>query len=120
MGFDAWIERMSDQALPAVNSAAQQLDSVAREETSTLSQIGKVIMHDPALTSQVMRFCAGQGFMLAPIYIGRRPVAFIYTDPTQRTSNYSGGLCVLFPLRSADRSMSVDDRSRKNLMLKSP
>ena len=54
-GFTAWIERMADQALPAVNSAAHQLDSIAREETSTLSQIGKVIMHDPALTLQVLK-----------------------------------------------------------------
>jgi HD-like signal output (HDOD) protein len=55
-GLDAWLQRLSDAELPALASVARNLQQLAdQHDHVTVQQMAGVLLHDPALTSKVLR-----------------------------------------------------------------
>jgi len=54
-GVDYWTKRISDQEMPALCSTVKTLEKLAKDDVSSLSLLGKCVMHDNALTSRILR-----------------------------------------------------------------
>ncbi|GIU34663.1 HDOD domain-containing protein [Shewanella schlegeliana] len=54
-GVEYWTNRISDQEMPALCSTVKTLEKLAKDDVSSLSILGKSVMHDNALTSRILR-----------------------------------------------------------------
>ena len=54
-GADYWTKRISDQEMPALCSTVRDLEKLAKDDVSSLSLLGRSVMHDNALTSRILR-----------------------------------------------------------------
>lgn len=54
-GTDAWVERISVQEMPALCATVKMLDKLSQDDNTSLSELGKAIMHDHGLTSRILR-----------------------------------------------------------------
>ncbi|AZG37592.1 HDOD domain-containing protein [Shewanella psychromarinicola] len=54
-GADYWTKRISDQEMPALCSTVLDLERLAKDDVSSLSLLGRSVMHDNALTSRILR-----------------------------------------------------------------
>ena len=54
-GVDYWTRRISDQEMPALCSTVKTLEQLAKDDVSSLSILGRSVMHDNALTSRILR-----------------------------------------------------------------
>ncbi|UJF21362.1 HDOD domain-containing protein [Shewanella sp. OMA3-2] len=54
-GVEYWTKRISDQEMPALCSTVRDLEQLAKDDVSSLSLLGRSVMHDNALTSRILR-----------------------------------------------------------------
>ncbi|MCH1931565.1 HDOD domain-containing protein [Shewanella sp. A25] len=54
-GVEYWTNRISDLEMPALCSTVQALEKLAKDDVSSLSLLGRSVMHDNALTSRILR-----------------------------------------------------------------
>lgn len=54
-GLAYWVKRISDEDMPALCSTLGQLEQLAADDVSSLSQLGRSVMHDNVLTSRILR-----------------------------------------------------------------
>ncbi|ACA85817.1 HDOD domain-containing protein [Shewanella woodyi] len=54
-GIDYWTKRISDQEMPALCSTVKTLEKLEKDDVSSLSILGKSVIHDNALTSRILR-----------------------------------------------------------------
>ncbi|MGI2259431.1 HDOD domain-containing protein [Shewanella sp. GXUN23E] len=54
-GLGYWVHRISDEEMPALSSMVKSLESLSEDDVSSLSKLGRSIMHDNALTSRILR-----------------------------------------------------------------
>ena len=54
-GVEYWTKRISDQEMPALCSTVRDLEKLAKDDVSSLSLLGRSVMHDNALTSRILR-----------------------------------------------------------------
>jgi len=50
-----WIELLAEKELPAITSIASLLDRFANDDTSSIPQLSKAILHDQALSSTLLK-----------------------------------------------------------------
>lgn len=53
--LEAWIDRLSNEELPAFAHTARSLAYVSREEDSSANDLANVILHDSAMTARILR-----------------------------------------------------------------
>ncbi|QSX29029.1 HDOD domain-containing protein [Shewanella cyperi] len=54
-GVDYWTQRISEQEMPALCSTVKTLERLAKDDVSSMTILGRSIMHDNALTSRILR-----------------------------------------------------------------
>jgi HD-like signal output (HDOD) protein len=54
-GADYWTKRISEQEMPALCSTVRNLETLAKDDVSSLALLGRSVMHDNALTSRILR-----------------------------------------------------------------
>ena len=54
-GPEYWTKRISDHEMPALCSTVKTLEKLAKDDISSLSILGRSVMHDNALTSSILR-----------------------------------------------------------------
>ncbi|QIR13885.1 HDOD domain-containing protein [Shewanella aestuarii] len=54
-GVEYWTKRISEQEMPALCSTVRDLEKLAKDDVSSLTQLGRSVMHDNALTSKILR-----------------------------------------------------------------
>lgn len=50
-----WVDALAHQELPAITSVASMLDKFANDDTSSIPQLSKAILHDQALSSRLLQ-----------------------------------------------------------------
>lgn len=54
-GLEYWVEHLSEAELPALATVVQELQKLAEQDQSSVSQLAEVLLRDASLTSQVLR-----------------------------------------------------------------
>lgn len=54
-GLGYWVHRISDEEMPAMSSMVRSLESLSEDDVTSLSKLGRSVMHDNALTSRILR-----------------------------------------------------------------
>ncbi|MCL2915429.1 HDOD domain-containing protein [Shewanella corallii] len=54
-GLGYWVHRISDEEMPALCSMVKSLESLSEDDISSLSKLGRSVMHDNGLTSRILR-----------------------------------------------------------------
>ena len=54
-GLGYWVHRISDEEMPALCSMVKSLESLSEDDVSSLSKLGRSVMHDNGLTSRILR-----------------------------------------------------------------
>ncbi|MBV1884738.1 MAG: HDOD domain-containing protein, partial [Gammaproteobacteria bacterium] len=54
-GAQEWVDRLSEQEMPALATTVRRLRKLACQDDASVGQLVKVILKDPALTSNVIR-----------------------------------------------------------------
>jgi HD-like signal output (HDOD) protein len=52
---EQWIERIANMELPAITSTVKMLDKFSNDDKSSLPKLSKVILHDQALSSCLLK-----------------------------------------------------------------
>lgn len=61
--MDDWVARINTREMPALTSTVRMLETLAQDETSSLRNLGKSVMHDSALTSAILRVANSASYM---------------------------------------------------------
>lgn len=54
-GAEYWTNHISEQEMPALCSTVRELEKLAKDDVSSLTRLGRSVMHDNALTSRILR-----------------------------------------------------------------
>ncbi|WP_341502347.1 HDOD domain-containing protein [Gallaecimonas sp. GXIMD4217] len=54
-GVDAWVERISEQELPALATTVRTLEKLEKDDAASLACLGRSVLHDHGLTSRILR-----------------------------------------------------------------
>lgn len=64
-----WVEQISDLEMPALASTVRKMESMSRDDSSSLAELGQSVLHDHALTSRILRVANSASFNLSHMQI---------------------------------------------------
>jgi len=66
-----WIDKISEQEMPALASTVRELENLAKDDTASLAKLGQAVLHDHALTSSVLKVANSS------LHMSRNPVTTV-------------------------------------------